>query len=69
MADGLCDLGGGMILAEVLHVWVGQGMTLSNYTLAFAIQLRKSAEKLILGGRVIRRYSRQLGRFIKDSLG
>jgi hypothetical protein len=44
-------------------------MLLSSYTLAFALQLRKSIETLCQGSRVVRKYSlRRLGCLLRDRL-
>jgi hypothetical protein len=53
LADGLCELGGGITLAEGLRDWGWRAVSLLNYTLAFALQLRKSTENLSQGGRVV----------------
>jgi hypothetical protein len=45
LADGLCDLGG-IILVEGLNDWVRQAVPLLNHTLIFALQLRKSTDNL-----------------------
>jgi hypothetical protein len=55
-ADGLCDLGK-ITLAEGLHVWGRRAESLLNYTLAFALQLRKSTQNLSQGSRVVGDYS------------
>jgi hypothetical protein len=48
--------------AEGLHDWVRQAVLLLNYTLAFALQLRKSTDNLRQGSRVVGDYSlRRLG--------
>jgi hypothetical protein len=65
LADGLCDLGGEITLAEGLHDWGRRAVSLLNYTLEFALQLRKSTEKLSQGSRVVGDYSlRRLGRLL-----
>jgi hypothetical protein len=57
-------LEGEIILAE------GGPCPLLNYTLTFALQLRKSTGNLSQGGRVVRDNSlRRLGRLFRDSLG
>jgi hypothetical protein len=38
--------GGGIVLAEGLHDWGRRAAPLLKYTMAFALQLRKSTEKL-----------------------
>jgi hypothetical protein len=73
LADGHWDLGGGGITsAEGLHDWGRRAVPLFNYTLAFALQLRKIMEYLSQCCRVVGDYSlRRLGRlfFFMDSLG
>jgi hypothetical protein len=44
-------------LAEGLHDWGRQAEPLLNYTLAFALQLRKRTENLSPGRRVVGNYS------------
>jgi hypothetical protein len=47
LTEGLSDFGGGgIILAEGLHDWGMRAVPLFSYTLAFALQLRKSTENL-----------------------
>jgi hypothetical protein len=56
--------------AEDLHDWGRRAVPLLNYTLAFALQLRKSTENLSQGSRVVGDYSlRRLGLFFMDILG
>jgi hypothetical protein len=65
LADGLCDLGGEITSAECLHDWGRRAVPLFDYTLAFALQLRKSTENLSQGSRVVGDYSlRRLGRLL-----
>jgi hypothetical protein len=49
LADGLCDLRGEITSAEGLRDWGRRAVPLLNYTLAFALQLRKSTENLSQG--------------------
>jgi hypothetical protein len=44
-------------LAEDLHDWGRQAMLFLNFTLAFALQLRKSKENLSQGSQVVGDYS------------
>jgi hypothetical protein len=69
IADGLCDLG--EIRFGRTPPSLGKaGVPLLNYTLAFALQLRKSTENLSQGSRVVGDYSlRRVGRLFRDSLG
>jgi hypothetical protein len=68
---GWCPLGGGgVIFAEGLHVCSMRAVSLLNYTLAFALQLRKRKESPSQGSRVVRNHSlRRLGRLFRHSLG
>jgi hypothetical protein len=43
----------GIILAEGLHDWGMRAVPLFSYTLAFALQLRKSTENLSQGSRLV----------------
>jgi hypothetical protein len=57
LANGHCYLvgdggGGGITLTEGLHDWERRAVALLNYTLAFALQRRKSMENLSQGSRV-----------------
>jgi hypothetical protein len=53
MPEGFCDLGG-IILAEGLYDWGRWAVPpFFNYTLAFALQLRKSTENLSQGNRLV----------------
>jgi hypothetical protein len=55
---------------EGLHDCGGRAVPLLNYTLAFALQLRKSTESLSQGSRVVANYSlRRRGCLFMDSLG
>jgi hypothetical protein len=54
LADGLCDLGGwgvggGITSSEDLRDWGRRTVPLLNYTVAFALQLRKNTENLSQG--------------------
>jgi hypothetical protein len=61
---------GGITSAEGHHDCGRRAVPLLNYTLAFALQLRKSTENLSQGSRVVGDYSlRRLGRLFRDSLG
>jgi hypothetical protein len=51
LADGLCDLGGGIILAEGHHDCETRAVPLLNYTLEFDLQLRKCTENVRTFGR------------------
>jgi hypothetical protein len=54
---GFCDLGGGgggNTFAVCRQDWGRQAMPLLNYTVPFALQLRKGMEILSQGGQVIR---------------
>jgi hypothetical protein len=63
-------LGGEITLAEGLHYWGRRAVPLLNYTLVFALQLRKSTENLGQGRRVVGDYSlRRIGRIFRDNLG
>jgi hypothetical protein len=55
LAEGQSDFGGGggIILAEGLHDWGMRTVPLFSYTLAFAVQLRKSTENLSQGSRLV----------------
>jgi hypothetical protein len=53
LAEGLSDFGEGIILAEGLHDWGMRAVPLFSYTLAFALQLRKSTENLSQGSRLV----------------
>jgi hypothetical protein len=67
MASATC---GEITSAEGLHDWGRRAVTLLNYTLAFALKLRKSTENLSQGSRVVGDYSlRRLGWLLMDSLG
>jgi hypothetical protein len=60
----------GNALAESVHDWGRRVVPLLNYTVAFALQLRKSTEIISQGSRVVRDYSlRRHGRHFRDSLG
>jgi hypothetical protein len=48
---------GEITLAEGLHDWGRPTVPLLNYTLAFALQLRKSTENLSQNNRVVGDYS------------
>jgi hypothetical protein len=55
----------GITLAEGLHDWGRRAVPLLNYTLAFALQLRKITENLSQGSRVVGDYSlRRHGLFL-----
>jgi hypothetical protein len=73
LAEDHCDFGdggGGITLVEGLHEWGMRAVPLLNYTLAFALHLRKSMKNLSRGSRVFRNYSlRRLGCLLRDSLG
>jgi hypothetical protein len=72
LADGLCGFGGvGEIISiEGLHDWERRAVPLLNYSLAFALQLRKSTENLSQCHRVFGDYSlRRHGFHFRDSLG
>jgi hypothetical protein len=52
--DGLCGWGGGGVnLADGFHDWGGGPCPFFSYTLAFAMQLRRSKENLIQGSRIV----------------
>jgi hypothetical protein len=62
-------LGGrGVILVEGHHDWGGRAVPLLNYTLAFALQLRKSTENLRLGSRAVRHHSCRISCLFRGSL-
>jgi hypothetical protein len=52
--------GGGITSAEGLRDWGRRAVPLFNYTLAFALQLRKSTENLSQGSRVVGDYAGKL---------
>jgi hypothetical protein len=52
LAEGLSDFVGNY-LAEGLHDWGMRVVPLFSYTLAFALQLRKSTENLNQGSRLV----------------
>jgi hypothetical protein len=58
--------GGGITLAEGLHDWGRRAVLLLNYTLSFALQLRKSTESISQCSRVVGDYS--LRRLSMDAL-
>jgi hypothetical protein len=61
--------GEGATLAEGLHDWGRHAVPLLIYTLAFALQPRKSTENLSQFRRVVGEYSlRRLVRLFRDSL-
>jgi hypothetical protein len=61
---------GGGTLTEGLHDWGRRAVTLLNYNLAFALQLRKSTENPSQGSRVVGDNSLgRLGGLFRDSLG
>jgi hypothetical protein len=55
LADGLCDLREEIASAEGLRDWGRRAVPLLNYTLAFALQLRKITENLSQGAHVFSR--------------
>jgi hypothetical protein len=59
LADGLCDLEGGgeNHSGEDLHDWVRRAVPVLNYTLLFALQLKKNTENLSQGSRIVRNHS------------
>jgi hypothetical protein len=55
MTTATCEReGGGVALAESLHGWEKKSVSLLNYTVAFALQLKKSTENLSHGNRVVK---------------
>jgi hypothetical protein len=52
LVEGQSDFGG-IILAEGLHDWGMRAVPLISYILAFALQLRKSTEKLSQDSRLV----------------
>jgi hypothetical protein len=54
LPEGFYDFGR-IILAEGLYDWGGGPCPFFNYTLAFALQLRKSTENLSQGSRLVLR--------------
>jgi hypothetical protein len=52
LAEGLSDFGGNKF-AKGLHDWGMRAMPLFSYTLAFALQLRKSTENLSQSSRLV----------------
>jgi hypothetical protein len=63
-------LGGKSLQLKASMIGGRRAVPLLNYTLAFALQLRKSTENVCQGSRVVGDYSqRRLGWLLKDSLG
>jgi hypothetical protein len=56
MASAKFGRGGGITLFESLHIWRRREMPLSNYTVAFPLQLQKGKLNLCLGKLLLKDY-------------
>jgi hypothetical protein len=69
LADGLCDLGGGINSADGLHDWGRRTMSLLNSTPSFVLQRRESTGSLSPCSRVVGDYLlRRIGRTTSTGL-
>jgi hypothetical protein len=69
LADGLCDLGGKSLQLKASVIWGRRAVPLLNYTLAFALELRKSTENLSQGRPVVAvQYGRHIYTLLSLSL-